>query len=74
MIAADVFGQTAHLDGIASKININSAIAELHGAIAAFPATEKVALVQVQRLQPQLLNDEHMLEFLWAENFSAPVS
>lgn len=71
-IAADVFGHTAYLDGLASKININSALAEMQTELAAIPATEKVAMVQAQRLKPQLLDDEHVLQFLWAENFSAP--
>lgn len=73
-IAADVFGHMAYLDGLASKININAALAEMQTELAAIPATEKVALVQAQRLKPQLLNDEQILSFLWAENFSAPVS
>ncbi|KAL7529173.1 hypothetical protein ACHAXR_002835 [Thalassiosira sp. AJA248-18] len=70
-IAADVFGHTAYLDGLAAKININSALAEMQTELAAIPATEKVAMVQAQRLKPQFLNDEHVLQFLWAENFSA---
>mmetsp|Transcript_14447 Transcript_14447/g.31336 ORF Transcript_14447/g.31336 Transcript_14447/m.31336 type:complete len:498 (-) Transcript_14447:88-1581(-) len=69
-IASDVFGHTAYLDGLASKININSALAEMQTELSAMPATEKVALTQVQRLKPQLLDDEHVLQFLWAENFS----
>ena len=73
-IASDVFGHTAYLDGLASKVNINSALAEMQTELAAIPTTEKVAMVQVQRLKPQLLDDEHVLQFLWAENFSAPVS
>mmetsp|Transcript_34364 Transcript_34364/g.58306 ORF Transcript_34364/g.58306 Transcript_34364/m.58306 type:complete len:483 (+) Transcript_34364:94-1542(+) len=70
-IAADVFGHTAYLDGLASKINVNSALAEMQKELAAIPATEKVAMVQAQRLKPQLLDDEHVLQFLWAENFNA---
>ena len=73
-IAQDVFGHTGYLDGLTSKINIATALTELHGAVANIPQTEKVALVQTQRLKPELVNDEHMLQFLWAENFSAPVS
>lgn len=70
-IAADVFGHTAHLDGLASKININTALAEMQNALSAIPLTEKVAMVQTQRLKPQFLDDGHMLRFLRAENFSA---
>lgn len=71
-IAADVFGHTAYLDGLASKIDINSALAEMQKELSDIPATEKVAMVQAQRLKPQVLDDEHVLQFLWAENFNAP--
>lgn len=71
-LASDVFGHTAYLDGLVSKINITSALEEMQTELAAIPPTEKVAMDQVRRLKPQLLDDKHVLQFLWAENFKAP--
>ena len=73
-IASDVFGHTAHLDSLASKLNIHSTLAEMQKELSAIPAHEKVALSQAQHLKPSILDDEHVLQFLWAENFNAPVS
>ncbi|KAL7539603.1 hypothetical protein ACHAWF_006459 [Thalassiosira exigua] len=73
-IAADVFGHTAYLDGLASKININAALTEMQTELSNIPVTEKSAMVEAQRMKPQLLDDEHVLGFLWAENFSAPAA
>jgi hypothetical protein len=73
-ITSDVFGHAAYLDGFASEDHVNLAMAEMQASLAAIPATEKVALVEVHRSNPQLLNDDHVLQFLWAENFNAPVS
>lgn len=73
-IAADVFGHTAHLDGLAAKVDAGAALAEVRTALAAMPATEKVALVQAQGRCPAILDDGHVLRFLWAENFVATVS
>jgi len=71
-VTADVFGRTAYLDGLASKININSKLTEMKDELAKIPATEKVAMAQAQTLKPELVDDSHMLQFLWAENFDVP--
>jgi hypothetical protein len=73
-IISDVLGHTAYPDGLASEENINLALVEMQAALAAIPATEKIAIVEAQRSNPQLLDDDHVLQFLWAENFNAPVS
>ena len=69
-ITADVFGQTPTY--LANNVNINSALADMKNALSVMPLMEKVALVQAQRIQPQLCDDEHMLQFLVSEKFSAP--
>jgi hypothetical protein len=60
--------------GLHSKENITVAVAETRAALATIPTSEKVALDEAQRSNPQLFDDEHVLQFLWAENFDAPVS
>jgi len=72
-INQDVFGQTAYLDNLAANVDINAALAETMRELSAIPPTETAALVQAQILNPQLLSDDSVLNFLWAENFSAPV-
>ena len=68
-ITADVFGQTQTY--LANNVNVDSALTDMKNELSAMPLTEKVALVQAQRFQPQLCDDEHMLQFLVSENFSA---
>ncbi|KAL9181444.1 hypothetical protein ACHAXT_010249 [Thalassiosira profunda] len=72
-IAADLFGHTAQLD-VASTVSPTTALAEIQAALSALPATEKAALVEAQRLNPHLLNDDHILQFMWAEEFCAPLA
>ena len=38
------------------------------------PHDEKSALVHVQRIHPELADDEHILQFLRVENFDVDVS
>ena len=38
------------------------------------PHDEKSALVHVQRIRPELVDDEHILQFLRVENFDVDVS
>ena len=38
------------------------------------PHDEKFALVHVQRIRPELVDDEHILQFLRVENFDVDVS
>ena len=73
-IISDVLGYTVYPDGLASEENINLALEEMQAALATIPAKEKVAIAEAQRSNPQLLDDDHVLQFLWAENFNAPVS
>lgn len=73
-IISDVLGHTAYPDGLASEENINLALVEMQAALAAIPVTEKVAIVEAQRSNPRLLDDDHVLQFLWTANFNAPVS
>ena len=38
------------------------------------PHEEKSALVHVQRIRPELVDDEHIMQFLRVENFNVDVS
>ena len=38
------------------------------------PHDEKSALVHVQRISPEMVNDEHIMRFLRVENFDVDVS
>ena len=73
-IAADVFGRMGYLDGLTASVDAALASTELQSELSKIPLTEKAALFHVQRLNPQLMDDEHVLQFLWAENFNAAVS
>ncbi len=73
-IISDVLGHTVYPDGLAPEENINLALEEMQAALAAMSATEKVVIFEAQRSNPQLFDDDHVLQFLWAENFNAPVS
>ena len=42
--------------------------------LAKIPAAEKAALSHAQGLKPEIFNDDHLLQFLWAEKFNATVS
>ena len=75
-IAADVFGTHAkEFEVLLDNTNINAALEQMINELAAIPEPEKVGVTQALRVNPQVINDTHMMTiFLYSTNFSAPVS
>jgi len=66
-ITADLCGQLIGASA-APNVNLNEVLHACRRQIAQLPTS---ALGQVEMLQPDLINDENMLQFLWAEGFNA---
>ena len=75
-IAADVFGTHAkEFEVLLENTNINTALEQMMKELAAIPEPQKVGVTQALRVNPQLVNDTHMMTiFLYSTNFSAAVS
>lgn len=75
-IAADVFGTHAkEFEVLLDNTNINALLEQMINELAAIPEPEKVGVTQALRVNPQVINDTHMMTiFLYSTNFSAPVS
>ena len=54
--------------------NISTAIHTVKVHLSNIPHEEKSAFVHVQRVRPELVNDEHIQQFLRVENFDTKVS
>ena len=52
----------------------NEALRAMKVVLSNMPHEEKAALVHVQRVRPELVNDEHLSGFLHAEEYDASVS
>merc|ERR1711862_657051 len=50
------------------NVNLNEVLSECRQQIANLPVS---AIAQVEMLKPDLINNEHMLQFLWSEGFNA---
>ena len=57
-----------------SQHNSNLLLHAVKEKLSCIPHEEKSALVYVQRIRPELVNDEHILQFLSVENFDIDVS
>ena len=75
-IAADVFGTHAtEFEVLLDNTNVNALLEQMINELAAIPEPEKVGVTQALRVNPQVINDTHMMTiFLYSTNFSAPVS
>jgi hypothetical protein len=73
-ISADIMGHSTYLETLSQNVNPSSAIMEMQHELSKSASSEKTALVYAQQIEPGLLSEEHVLMFLWAENFNARVS
>jgi len=51
-----------------------ASLRKMNEALSEIPHNQKSALVHVQRIQPDQVNDAHLLGFLQAEDYDAKVS
>jgi hypothetical protein len=66
----DLCGKPA---SIVSNPDIPGSLAALQNELSKIPATEKAALAHAQGLNPELFDDDHILQFLYSEKFNAAV-
>lgn len=66
----DLYGKPA---AVLSDPDIAGSLKALQDELAKIPATQKAALAHAQGLKPELIDDNHALQFLWAEKFDVAV-
>jgi hypothetical protein len=66
----DLYGRPAAL---VSNPDIQGSLTALQDELSKIRATEKAALTHASALKPELIDDDHVLQFLWAEKFDAEV-
>ncbi len=69
-VDADLCGKTA---SVVSNPDVPGSLTALQHELSKIPITEKAALAHAQGLKPEIFNDDHVLQFLWAEKFDAAV-
>ena len=69
-VDADLCGKAA---AVVSDPDIPGSLSALQSELAKIPIAEKAALAHAQGLKPEIFNDDHVLQFLWAEKFEAAV-
>lgn len=67
-VDADLCGKAA---AVVSDPDIPGSLSALQSELAKIPIAEKAALAHAQGLKPEIFNDDHVLQFLWAEKFEA---
>lgn len=69
-VDADLCGKTA---AVVSNPDVPGSLTALQHELSKIPIAEKAALAHAQGLKPEIFNDDHVLQFLWAEKFDAAV-
>ena len=72
-VQADIFGQTP-LTMPGPPTNLNQALVDFEKEIDGIPPERKSALVQARRLDPNIIDGEQILQFLWANNFNVQMA
>jgi len=67
----DLYGRPAAL---VSNPDIQGSLTALQDELSKIRATEKAALTHASALKPELIDDDHVLQFLWAEKFDAELA
>jgi len=70
-VDADLCGKTA---AVVSNPDIPGSLTALQHELSKIPIAEKAALAHAQGLKPEIFNDDHVLQFLWAEKFDAALA
>jgi len=70
-VDADLCGKPA---AVVSNPDIPGSLTALQNELSKIPIAEKAALAHAQGLKPEIFDDDHVLQFLWAEKFDASLA